>query len=146
MVEISEQGSQSISAAEIAALEGKLGAKLSDSYRRFLMLNNGGRPSPDIIDIEGVPGSPTDVQIFFGIGRNIESSDLSWNLDLIAERYPGHHLLPIACDSGGNLFCLEVSQGIASEVMYCDLNDSCGAFYKVALHFDEFLNKIRAWE
>ena len=140
MIEINEQG-QPISEVDIALLEDEFGTRLPDAYRRFLLLNNGGTPSPDVVDVAAISGSPTDVQVFFGIGRHIESSDLFWNLRLIEDRYPGRHILPIACDSGGNLFCL----GTSKNVVYCDMSDSAGTLYEVAPNFDAFLNKIRPW-
>ena len=143
MIEIYEQG-PSISGEQVDRLEEELDARLSDSYRRFLILHNGGRPDPDVIDIIGADDSPTDVQVFFGIGRAIESSDISWNLALVADRLPGLRLLPIACDSGGNLFCLKVVKGIASVVFYFDLNDR-SRLYEVAPDFDSFWEKIRQW-
>jgi hypothetical protein len=141
MITITEQGNP-ITEDQIATLEHELGAKLSKAYYRFLIMNNGGRPSHDVIDIVGLPGSPTDVQVFFGIDRSIESSNLSWNLAIITERCPKWHVLPIACDSGGNLFCLKVLDGVASEVLYCDMDAPNCVFYEVAPSFDAFLKKI----
>ena len=145
MIEINEPGPK-ISEADIALLEDESRARLPDTYRQFLLLNNGGIPSPDIVDVTDAPGSPTDVQVFFGIGRHIESSDLFWNLRLIEERYPDRHILPIACDSMGNLFCLRTSNSGWFNVAYCDLSDPAGTLYEVAENFDAFLNKIRPWE
>lgn len=127
----------------INALETALGARLAEDYRAFLLLCNGGAPTPDIIDIPDFSGSPTDVQVFFGIGRQIETSDLYWNLSLISSRCPEYHLLPIACDSGGNLFCLKVDKGIATEVVYCDLERAPCVVYFVTQSFDEFVKRLR---
>jgi len=142
MVVISEQG-RKISETEVTELERELGATLPDSYRRFLIEYNGGRPSPDIIDIVGLPGSPTDVQSFFSIGDEIESCDLIWNLRLIDGRRTG--FLPIACDSGGSRFCLRSAEGKKFEVAYLDMMNglSLGAQYDVAPSFEAFLAKLR---
>ena len=145
MIEISEKGRQ-IGEAEVTSLEDEFGSKLPESYRRFLFLQNGGIPSPDVVDVTDAPGSPTDVQVFFGIGRDFESSDLFWNLRLFADRYPGREMLPIACDSGGNLFCLRALKNGTFDVQYCDLDEPDGGLYEVAPDFDSFLNKIRQWE
>lgn len=142
---IIENAGPKISTQEVDAIEAELGGRLSPSYRDFLLRYNGGAPTPDTVDVRDAPGTPTDVQVFFGIGR-VGSSDLIWNLELIAERCPGHDVLPIACDSGGNLFCLKVVQGIAMEVVYCDLEAENCAFYTVAPGFDEFLQQIRSFE
>jgi hypothetical protein len=79
---IEDVGSK-IETRDITALEAELGAVLLDSYREFLLLYNGGVPTPDIVDVSGLPGTPTDVQVFFGIARQVESSDLSRNISLL---------------------------------------------------------------
>lgn len=132
-----------VRAEEIAELEARLGEKLPDAYRQFLLQTNGGAPTPDVIDVPGAPGSPTDIQVFFGFSRSVSSSNLPWNLDLIAERRPSSRVLPIACDSGGNLFCLDFSRSEVAPILYCDLDDGRGTFYLVAPSFNDFLQKIR---
>lgn len=129
---------------ELAALEERLGRALPDSYRRFLLQHNGGSPTPDVVDVPSAPGTPTDIQVFFGLGRSVASSDLAWNLDLINERCPGRQVLPIACDSGGNLFCLDLAQSDRMPVLYCDLDTGAAAFFDVARDFDSFLCAIRS--
>lgn len=135
-----------IEAQDISVIEAELGARLPDSYRRFLLNYNGGAPTPDTVDIPGAPGTPTDVQVFFGISRSVKSSDLSWNLLMIGDRCPSSHVLPIACDSGGNLFCLKVNHGVATEVIYCDLDTTDCVSYLVAPSFEDFIDKLRLFE
>lgn len=135
-----------ITSQDVESIEAELGAALPDSYRRFLLQYNGGSPTPDTVDVPGAASSPTDVQVFFGIGRSVESSDLSWNLALVGERCVGLHALPIACDSGGNLFCLRCESGIATWVIYCDLDDPACTVYEVASSFDEFVSSLRPFE
>ena len=130
---------------DIAAIESKLDAELSSEYRDFLLRYNGGGPTSDAVDVPDAPGTPTDVQVFFGIRRSTATSNLSWNLCLISDRCPGCHVLPIACDSGGNLFCLKVERGVAAEVIYCDLDSPECKFYPVAPTFGKFLSGLRAY-
>jgi hypothetical protein len=117
----------------------------SQGSQDFLLEFNGGTPTPDTVDVPDAPGTPTDVQVFFGIGRSVESSNLSWNLSQIAERCPGRRVLPIACDSGGNLFALKIERGVTAEVVYCDLDSSECTFYPVAPSFGEFIRRIRTY-
>jgi hypothetical protein len=130
---------------DIATIETELDAELSSEYRDFLLRYNGGVPTPDAVDVPNAPGMPTDVQIFFGIRRSPETSNLLWNLSLISDRCPNFHVLPIACDSGGNLFCVKVGRGVAAEVVYCDLHSPECAFYTVAPTFGKFLSSLRSY-
>ncbi|XXT19203.1 SMI1/KNR4 family protein [Sorangium sp. So ce429] len=138
----------SISDADISKLEQRLGAVLPEQYRQFLLEFNGGSPTPDTVDVEGLLGTSTDVQIFFGIGRSVESSDLDWNLTTLAERLE-EGLLPIAADSGGNVFCLALRGRRRGNILYCDLQSVFGdleatpELFPVASNFDAFLTKIR---
>lgn len=144
MIKIDEQG-RKIGEADIVFLEDKFGMRLPDEYRQFLLTNNGGIPSPDTVDVVGAPGSPTDVQVFFGVDRGVESSDLLWNLRMIGDRFPDHRVFPIACDSGGSLFCFQAGDRCGPDVMYLDFDDPAGTLYEVAPNFNEFLKKIRLW-
>lgn len=131
---------------DIINIEARLGATLPDSYRNFLLHHNGGTPTPDTVDISGLPNTPTDVQVFFGIGRAVESSNLSWNLDLIKERHAITSALPIACDSGGNIFFLRIQPDATDEVIYCDFDAQDCTIYDVAPSFNEFIAKLRPLE
>lgn len=118
-------------------------------YRQFLLKFNGGRPSPDTVDIEGLPDSPTDVQEFFGIETSLETSELNWNKETFSDRIPAR-MLPVACDSGGSIFCLSLSGEDSGKVIYADLQfvgdmKQKVTFYPVAENFDAFLGKLREW-
>ena len=139
-MEVEETG-ESLTDEQLERFEGTLRAVLPGPYRRFLLKSNGGVPCPDTIDVEGAPGSPTDVQVFFGIGRPVKSSDLDWNKRTFADRLPSE-LLPIACDSGGNLFCITLAGDAAGHVIYVDLEPLQPTHYRVARDFDTFLDKI----
>src|SRR5436853_6716691 len=106
-----------LTSIDLATLERELGVKLPGDYHSFLLANNGGMPSPGFIDVQGAPGSPTDIQVFFGVDRSVGSSSLTWNRRAFQGRIPDR-LLPIACDSGGNLFCVSVSGPATGEISY----------------------------
>jgi hypothetical protein len=131
-------------------VEEAFGAKLPADYLAFLLQYNGGRPTPDTVDIDGLPGSPTDIQVFFGIDRPVETSNLEWNLQVIRHRLPNFGGLPIAFDSGGSWFCLAAPGGGKAEVVFCDMPGASFykatqdvSFYKVAPDFSAFTDKIR---
>lgn len=140
--------------AEIIALESCVGCRLPESYRKFLLKHNGGRPIPymQVVDIEHLPGGETDVNIFFGIDRHIVSDTIDWNFRTFEGRIPSH-LLPIAIDSGGNLFCISLLKRDFGSVVYCDFDPGFGfhasdsvIYYRVAPDFDSFLERIRSLE
>ncbi|MGK3998678.1 SMI1/KNR4 family protein [Sorangium sp. So ce1024] len=139
-----------ISDNDIANFEERLGAVLPEDYRRFLLEFNGGSPTPDTVNIEGLPGAYADVQTFFGIGRTIESSNLDWNLATLTERLEAG-MLPIAVDSGGNVFCLAIQGHRRGSVLYCDLESVFGnlaatpQLFEVAPNFDAFISQLRTF-
>lgn len=134
--------------ADITELQARVGMPLPPPYRRFLLTHNGGVPAPNTVDIQGFDQSPTDVQEFFGVGLPIASSRLDWNLDTLRERLRGS-LVPIGCDSGGNLFALSLRARDLGAVLYLDLEAVYGDLaspppeYRVAADFDEFLSRLR---
>jgi hypothetical protein len=130
----------------ISELEAEVGVRLPSAYREFLERCNGGVPTPNTVDVPGAPWTSTDIQEFFGIGHSIASSNLSWNLELARERFPGRPLLPIACDSGGNLFCFRVRGGLTADVVYVELDDADRTPWNIAATFDDFLVAIREFD
>jgi hypothetical protein len=144
MTQIREQG-PALSETKVTELERNLRAQLPESYRRFLLANNGGRPRPDTVDVPGV--GPTDVQTIFGIGRAIASSGLEENRKTYAGRIP-NALLPVACDSGGGLFCVALIGEDRGKIFFCDLYGWFGVEPSskpnlVAPDFDSFLARLR---
>jgi SMI1/KNR4 family protein SUKH-1 len=118
---------------------------LPPDYRAFLMRFNGGLPEPAIMDVPGLAESPTDVQVFFGVRRNIESSNVSWNWNVYKDRIP-ESFLPIACDSGGNLYCTKLASPDRGEIIYIELSRGLTRSYRVAATFTELLDSLRSFE
>ncbi|MBL8706536.1 MAG: SMI1/KNR4 family protein [Rhodospirillales bacterium] len=146
MIDIGDKG-RPLSAEDIEELERSLDVTLPEAYRSFLLSTNGGRPWPDIVDVPGLPGSPTDVQVLLGIDRDIASENILWRAEFIARDYPAQRLVPVGSDSGGNCFCLQVRDGIASNVVFGDLygwNAHIPSLYAVAPDFATFLSQLRA--
>jgi hypothetical protein len=144
-------GGPSASESDIARFEELLGSALPEEYRSFLLHSNGGRPEPDTIDVPGLVESPTDVQVLFGLGRDDRTSRLDWNLSTLADRVqPGH--LPIALDSGGNVFVLSLGRDHHGAVLYYDLQSVFGDMVAVpevslvAPSFASFLRALRPFD
>jgi len=141
MLHIGESG-KSLADPDIEQCENRLGLSLPDQYRHFLLQHNGGLPTPDVVDVAGLSQSPTDVQVFFGIYQTISSNELDWNVHAFEGRLP-KGAIPIACDYGGNLFCLQCVGAGCGSVLYVDLRQTPQCSYFIAPSFDEFLTKIR---
>jgi cell wall assembly regulator SMI1 len=133
-----------IDESEIVDLERQIGDSLPSDYRAFLMRFNGGLLEPDIVDVPGFAESPTDVQVLFGVRRDIESSDISWNWNVYKNRIP-HDFLPIASDSGGNLYCVKLAEPNKGEILYMDFTGAPRS-YRVAAAFTKFLDSLRPFE
>lgn len=137
-----------VSEADVAALEQRLGLRIPVPFRAFLLRFNGGKPSPNVVDVGGYAGSPTDVQVVFGVGREVESSGLEWNVRTLAERF-GATYLPVACDSGGCIFGVSLRDADFGRVYFFDLDAVYGDLatpppeYPVAADVDEFLGRLR---
>ena len=103
----------------------------------------------DVIDIKELPGGEANVQVFFGIDGPISSCNIDWNWSILAGRI-SDWLLPIACDSFGNIFCISFHDKDYGSVVYCDFEPNAhlgGAiYYRVAPDFDSFLERIRSLE
>ena len=138
MVSFEDSGPQ-VSQQTVLAFEQTLCAPLPDDYRDFLMKTNGGLPTPHVIDVGGDPTMTTDVQVFFRIGGSVKSSELQWNREVLADRLD-EHLLPIACDSGGYLFCLVLSGTSRGAVV---LWDTAQRSWPAAPSFTDFIRQLR---
>jgi hypothetical protein len=137
------------SEADLIRLEALWKVTLPAPYRAFLLSCNGGRPSPNTVDVPGHPESPTDLHEFFGVGCERSTSRIDWHLDLLTSRLETG-LLPIAGDSLGNAFCLSLRKADFGCILYCDLQavfaqyDVMPPLYGVAPSFDSFLRSLRA--
>jgi cell wall assembly regulator SMI1 len=144
MVTIEGEGCR-IDERRVADIETLVAAKLPSGYRDFLLRHNGGRPTPDVIDINGLPGGAADIKNFFGFDQEFESENLIWHFEIMRENVPWRHLLPIAGDSFGNTFCLDLAPDSYGRVVYFDLKGDDSEFYDVAPDFEAFLEKIYPW-
>ncbi|MBK9259821.1 MAG: SMI1/KNR4 family protein [Polyangiaceae bacterium] len=143
MLEIVESG-RKLSVDDLARVEQSIGRPLPEQYGAFLLAHNGGRPRPNLIDIHGADFKGTDISVFHGIDDSTESCDLLWNLEVL-EGCKDNKLLPIACDSGGNIFMLDLSKEHHGEVLYFDSAEVPPRPYFLAKDFNGFLAQIRDW-
>lgn len=136
-----------ISDLEIARLERKIGFRIPDEYRAFLMEHNGGRPTPKFFSISACKEQTVgQILDFFGIGDPLESCRLDWNFDVFLGRMPPG-LFPIACEDGGNIICLSLGGAGIGSVYYWDHEEETsppgyGNVYKISDSFGQFLDDL----
>jgi len=118
-MEITERLSETgASEAALNALEDHVGARLPSDYRVFLQTVNGGRPKLRAFDaLDGEEGS--SVQFFFTLDENAPNYYILKKLDVFFDRIPSG-LLPIACDSFGNLVLLDLGAESYGAVYFWD--------------------------
>ena len=107
---IFENTEKNITEKDLIFFQDKYKFKLSNEYKNHLLKYNGGRCSPNIIDLtkDGKVFDSTDIDWFLAIyeGEYDSLEEYFINFSINNESFP-NSWLPIAHDSGGNLFCLE---------------------------------------
>jgi hypothetical protein len=147
MLEEVNECSRPLTEGDIRALEDLIGASLPTDYRSFLLRYNGGIPRPKGFLVRNMSGNPDSiVQVFFGIDRTIESSDVRWNYEVFKGRTPSN-LFPIACTPSGDLVCLSLSGHDAGSVVLWDFYaehkpPTYANVYYVAPSFEGFINAL----
>jgi hypothetical protein len=142
-----EESAPAVPKEHIDQLESEMGVVLPAAYKQFLLEHNGGRPTPNAFPIEGMENNPFGViQVFFGLGDEIESCDLRWNREVFRDRLPPN-LFPIACDDGSDLICLSLRGRDGGAILFWDGQaegspPSCCNVYRIAASFSEFINGL----
>jgi hypothetical protein len=109
-----------ISDFNIVEVEDKLAVKLPDGYKKFLMDQNGGKPSHNYIDLRSFDVAKVNTNIFVRIDRffKLEEFQEVW---LNTRKYlVGDELFPIAEFDGGMLLCVSFSAEKNGWVYYFD--------------------------
>lgn len=133
----------------LAGFEEKYQCRLPNDYRRFMLANNGGFPSPDcVVFQEAGRTTASDVFCFHCITDERPWASMQWHWDTFAGRLP-KDTLPIAHDSCGNLWLLSVGPDHGNAVIFWDHGTfdnfdetDFDAWPKVANSFDEFLGRL----
>ena len=133
----------------ILSFERRHGLKLPETYRRFLLRSNGGRPVPATFPIRGFPDNPNDdIQVFFGLGSDVRTDDLYAVLSDLNSLIPAG-VLPIASTGGDDFVCLDLREKSAP-VVFWDRRPFWGTdewsehdLYPVASDFEAFLQGLR---
>jgi len=137
----------------LKAVEKKCAFQLPDDYRKFLLENNGGFPSPDCVTFtEASRKTASDVFCYFAISDKRAWASMEWHLDTFARRLP-RNTVPIARDSCGNLWLLAVGGEKAGSIYFWD-HGSYATFDEtdlvnwpcVAVSFREFRDSLASYD
>lgn len=103
---------------ELSGFEQRMGGRLPEDYREFLLSRNGGRVYDN--DLATPEGEEIGIAVrsFFSIGDTGEDA-IEECLAVYSGRYPGG-LLPIAEAAGGNLIMLQIDRPGEGKVYFWD--------------------------
>ena len=149
MLESTSEAGPPIDQGRLAAVESEIGIEFPESYKRFLLAHNGGRPNPAYFTVaENNEIVWMRIHFFFGIDDEIDGCDLLWNIRTTRGRLP-RSVVPIADDEGGNLFCLDLRPQGGGRIIFWDhelefAGPDLAMKLEVANSFDEWLHQLTA--
>lgn len=93
--------------------------RLPASYKRFLLLTNGGRPvESNVLIVPGWSFDNTVISFFFGVDTG-DTYDLMSNVERYRRRIPSE-CIPIADDVAGNLLCIDTAPPGEGTILFWD--------------------------
>lgn len=127
--------------------------QLPEDYRKFLLENNGGFPSSDCVTFqEDGKATASNVFCFHGVGDLPPWASIQWHIDTFSGRLP-EDTLPIAHDSCGNLWLLNIGSQNSGTVVFWDHGTydnfdetDFEAWPKVAVSFTELVSKLHDYQ
>lgn len=122
--------------------EEKIGARLPEDFREYLLQYNGGLPKPNNFNIHNDCSS---IHHMFGIHKGPEYSSLKWNVEIKKNAIP-NLLMPFADDPFGNILCIGVKGDVKGEIYFWD-HEVCEDgdwtdIVKISDSFTLFLNSL----
>ena len=106
-----------VSAANLNSFEVRAGMVLPDDYKTFLLSSNGGKVSPNEIDVPGQEAVLVD--LLYGICEKRKPGDLEYEIARLSDTLT-KAFLPIGHDPGGNSFLLGLEGTQSGRVYYWD--------------------------
>ena len=135
---------KNLTESDILKFEQRIGLRLPIEYREFILLHNGGEPSPEVFPLIGHPTSKRDILNRFLCIEDGNLYDISYMISILGDQLP-NDLLPIAIDPGGNLICIGIKGERHSKIYFCALHEGLSGeinIYPLADSFIRFLESL----
>ncbi|MDB5391343.1 MAG: hypothetical protein JWM11_6989 [Planctomycetaceae bacterium] len=114
---LSDRGAADVTLNE---LEAKIGSTLPADYCRFMSELNGGRPEPSGFQFQTSDGiSDSSIRYFLTLDEREKRYSVHQFLDRYRDRIP-ELMLPVACDSFGNIVLLDVGARSYGSLFFWD--------------------------
>lgn len=132
--------------------ERKIGARLPEEYRQFLIEHNGGKPSPCDFKISETEGEDS-LHHFYGL----HSGPSYLNLEQAYKNHKGRvptTMIPFADDPAGNAICIGIGGNDTGKIFFWDHEleveeddnePSCQNITEISNSFSGFLNALFEW-
>ena len=123
--------------------EKSLGITLPDDYKQFLLQNNGGYPSEELVFT--LDDSQSVLSHFYTLGLptdDILSLEECLKQFVVTRRIESNYL-PIADDAFGNQLCLRLSGREHGQVYFWDHEANEGKMTKIADSFTSFCQSLK---
>ncbi len=135
---------------DVVKLELEFNLNLPEDYKEFLLKFNGGLPWLDEYVVDGFYEEYCGIQVLYGIGREIQSSCLDYNIKAYRERI-NNDLIPIGCSGTNDAICLAIKGNSYGSVYFWDLVKECGKdcpdnLYVISDSFAGFLRKLTKFD
>jgi len=132
--------------------EQRIGARLPEEYRVFLVDHNGGTPVPNHFNTLGESGG-SRLNEFYGLHDGPSYANLEDSYEVYLGRMPAS-VIPIASDPFGNAICIGISGCEAGKIIFWDhdlegTEDEQPYFGNITLianSFNEFLDGLFEWQ
>jgi len=112
-----------ITKKEISAFEKLIGFNLPENYSAFLRLNNGGQPKLDTLKVRiGKTEELWSINYFYGLHSKEDWASMFVVLNSLKSRIP-NEFIPIANDSGGNYYVLNLSKEKYGQISFWNHNN-----------------------
>jgi len=127
-----EYTEQKLTIEELQDFENKLDTKLPESYKEFILENNGGIPEKRYF-------GDYAISRFFSIKYGEDGGKIEYVKRVLGNAIP-KEFLPMADDEGGWLFCLSLAEDTYGQIYFCPLDRN--EVELIANSFEEFLGGL----